>query len=218
MRYKTLVFLVAGLWLLIDFLALPRSTGVKQMLGDLWSNMFPTARTSHPWHESATIHRDPEGISLDFDSKRFEEPSRVGDAVAYPTRHLYGWWAPTSEAYNTRLEVYPYVALTPAEMSDVRNLFAGHMDVIEMPEFAQWIREGRTRVVRRLPWGFVRDAAALICGAIVLIGLADRMRSAMRRLAADRRMRDGRCPKCGYDVRGAFEQPCSECGWRLQAR
>jgi len=31
------------------------------------------------------------------------------------------------------------------------------------------------------------------------------------------RIKRGRCPKCGYDLRGALEQGCSECGWGRRA-
>jgi hypothetical protein len=30
------------------------------------------------------------------------------------------------------------------------------------------------------------------------------------------RVRRGRCPKCGYDLRGSFDAGCPECGWNRQ--
>ncbi len=37
------------------------------------------------------------------------------------------------------------------------------------------------------------------------------VRDEVRRLA---HRRQGRCPRCGYDLRGEFKEGCSECGWR----
>ncbi len=31
------------------------------------------------------------------------------------------------------------------------------------------------------------------------------------------RRREGRCMKCGYDIKGEFERGCPECGWRREA-
>jgi hypothetical protein len=36
----------------------------------------------------------------------------------------------------------------------------------------------------------------------------------LRALPAALRRRRGRCPRCGYDLRGRFDEGCSECGWR----
>ena len=38
--------------------------------------------------------------------------------------------------------------------------------------------------------------------------------SVLRRLI---RIKRGRCPKCGYDVRHALSGGCPECGWNRQA-
>jgi len=32
------------------------------------------------------------------------------------------------------------------------------------------------------------------------------------------RRKRGRCPRCGYDLRGALENGCSECGWRREEK
>lgn len=36
----------------------------------------------------------------------------------------------------------------------------------------------------------------------------------VRRWPARRREKRGRCPNCGYDLRGRLDAGCSECGWR----
>lgn len=38
----------------------------------------------------------------------------------------------------------------------------------------------------------------------------------LRRFGRWRRMRRGRCPACGYDLRGKLDAGCSECGWRRE--
>jgi hypothetical protein len=46
----------------------------------------------------------------------------------------------------------------------------------------------------------------------LLFGFA-RLASAKRAI----RRRRGRCPRCGYDLRGALENGCPECGWNRQS-
>ena len=45
---------------------------------------------------------------------------------------------------------------------------------------------------------------------MVLAGL---LASVARGSKAERRRRRGWCPKCGYDIKGAFGEGCPECGW-----
>jgi hypothetical protein len=65
--------------------------------------------------------------------------------------------------------------------------------------------------------GFIIDSVIAAMGwwMIFLLLLAG-LRS-LRRLPAALRRRRGRCPQCGYDLRGNFDAGCSECGWRRHA-
>ena len=58
---------------------------------------------------------------------------------------------------------------------------------------------------------------AVVIGACI-VGLVVFDTSLLRRLRnrldrRSRRMKQGFCPECGYDLRGEFTRPCSECGW-----
>ena len=47
----------------------------------------------------------------------------------------------------------------------------------------------------------------------ILLYLAIAGSGALRRLI---RLKRGRCPRCGYDLRGALQAGCPECGWNRQ--
>jgi hypothetical protein len=51
--------------------------------------------------------------------------------------------------------------------------------------------------------------------ALALLVLSARL---LRRIPGFVRKRRGRCPTCGYDLRGKLEDGCSECGWRRSSR
>ena len=71
-----------------------------------------------------------------------------------------------------------------------------------------WLPEGA-----RLPmWA----GTLVIAGGVAWIVVFDTRLPRRLRNRLDyrsRRMKQGRCPECGYDLRGEFTRPCSECGW-----
>ena len=72
----------------------------------------------------------------------------------------------------------------------------------------------RMRPTRPLWPGFAVNSllyAALWWIVLVLFAWLIRF---IRRWPARRREKRGRCPACGYDLRGGFDAGCSECGWR----
>jgi len=97
---------------------------------------------------------------------------------------------------------------------------AGSMNTVErgtivIPISAGWpalaiFGIGGTRPVPLWP-GFVIDT--LFYGAI-WFGVFFGFTSAKRFI----RVRRGRCPRCGYDLRGQSAQGCPECGWNREER
>lgn len=53
--------------------------------------------------------------------------------------------------------------------------------------------------------------AIVLWPAVMLCVFAARRLLTLKRR---RRVRRGRCPQCGYDLKATFDQGCSECGWR----
>jgi hypothetical protein len=94
------------------------------------------------------------------------------------------------------------------ELSNAGRLWIG----VKHPEFisvASSVNPRRLPVVPCWP-GFLIDSIfyalilwLLIPGPFVL-----------RRLI---RIKRGRCPKCGYDLRGDLKRGCPECGWNREA-
>ena len=64
-----------------------------------------------------------------------------------------------------------------------------------------------------LAWitGFIAVTWLLTGGLIAVQNAADHV----RRL---KRLDRGRCPACGYDVRGDLSERCPECGWQQAAK
>ncbi len=70
-------------------------------------------------------------------------------------------------------------------------------------------------------WVFITQAYGKLFGIVVLILL---LASAARIgwvawqqkfwTTARMRRREGKCMRCGYDIKGEFERGCPECGWR----
>ncbi len=60
--------------------------------------------------------------------------------------------------------------------------------------------------LRPIWWGFLADTVIFASIAFALLGIFPAMRALRRR--------KGRCPQCGYDLRGALDAGCPECGWR----
>ncbi len=82
-------------------------------------------------------------------------------------------------------------------------------NAIEWPTRFERVYEVRLLPLRPIWPGFVIDTlfyAAIWCG--VIFGFT----SAKRLIRAKR----GRCPRCGYDLRGALATGCSECGWNRE--
>jgi hypothetical protein len=54
----------------------------------------------------------------------------------------------------------------------------------------------------------------ILAGLIVngVVAFAVRSRASLRRT----RRESGRCPECGYDLRGELAEGCPECGWNRQ--
>jgi hypothetical protein len=61
--------------------------------------------------------------------------------------------------------------------------------------------------------GFLVDA---LFYAIVWLAIAVLAVNSFRVASALMRTRVGWCPRCGYDLRGALEKACSECGWNRE--
>lgn len=78
-------------------------------------------------------------------------------------------------------------------------------------EYTGGLQLGRVLLPRRFLWrGVILDTLfySVLIG-LLLVGTSQG-RARLRRAR-------GRCPKCGYDLRGRLEEGCPECGWRRSA-
>jgi hypothetical protein len=208
-------------WLAIDFLTLPATSGVKRLLTSAFDSLVQRARSGpHSYTETAWIVQRGGLLELSSDFEK-DEPAYVGTVMANPSCRRAGWWAPTHEAFRANVVSFFEVELTDEQLQQVRDLFATHLasqPLEHMTEYAQWVREGRTHVARSLPWGYVRNSVAITMAFILLIACLDWMLSRLLRWRDGRVMRRGCCPKCGYLLRYEFSAGCPECGWRREVR
>jgi len=73
--------------------------------------------------------------------------------------------------------------------------------------FQPWISAPRAFPLRPIWPGFTIDT---LFYAAIWFGVCFGFASAKRAI----RRKRGRCPRCGYDLRGQLAQGCPECGWR----
>ena len=121
-------------------------------------------------------------------------------------RHRVGWPFRAFESY----QVYEQ----PGESFNVRREGLNVVTYLDYRGSQPW-PAALDRAVPRTPiWpGLLADWAIASGAWLVLFALVYGTRGLMRERAARRRRARGRCPDCGYDLKGAFDDGCSECGW-----
>lgn len=203
---RRLITFAAATWLIIDYVNLPYTAGVHDLL--------PQTRTRccGNWFHQASIHRDAAGLSLEFNYELFDESTWIGDASVFDRCHLIGWWAPTVDRYRPTLDIYAEPALTDDEIAFVRSEFVNYFASIGELDFAQWVRDGRTKVDRLLLFGYMRNTLAFLCALLVLIATIRFTRARILSVRTDRRIERGLCSNCAYNLRGARAHRCPECG------
>jgi hypothetical protein len=197
----------AAVWLVLDFAALPHESGVKKLVRDGYSPRYSY------WYPYAWILR--QGSELMLSLQESESAVTVGSVQVSPRRRLSGWWAPTSESFDTSVQRSQIIPLTADEWRSVESQFADYLDTLAdlPPGYAQWVREGRASVTRTLWPGYVRNFFALLCALIVVGQSSFWFITFRKRRRAVRAVKQGQCLQCGYDLRGALEKGCPECGW-----
>jgi hypothetical protein len=80
-----------------------------------------------------------------------------------------------------------------------------------------WI--GETRMARVRAWGIVANPTmstefAALFGLFIPAAIILTSAWLLSGLRAGRRREQGRCPRCGYDLKFKYEAGCPECGWR----
>ena len=109
---------------------------------------------------------------------------------------------------------WPMLALECEFRIDNKNNASNVMNGAVIPGAPPWSLPPST-AVRALPFkpmwfGFTLNTVFFSSGWwIVLAGTPP-----LRRWIRERR---GRCPQCGYDLRGNFQTGCAECGWHKRA-
>lgn len=219
-HFSRLLLTCAAPYIAVDFLALPKSAGVKQLINVWCDPLIGVARSGKGVLSfDAAIHQDQEGLTLNFAPGRHTDADVVGHVCVFPARRLEGFWAATSERFRPKL----YFAVFPPkepfddrELSSIRDQFADYMQSDgsqEMVEFAQWIREGREVVARPLVMGYLRNGGSGFCALIILMHLMQSSRNKLESARESRLLSEGRCPKCQFDLTGNCEAGCPECGW-----
>jgi len=136
--------------------------------------------------------REPGSVRMmgtEFSEEEFEVRRTLGNNA---TRDIAGW---------------PCGALSGAFFTDRASRTTKSESLVTVRR--NWLLPGSLIPVAIEPVGFVIDTLfyAAIWGALYF-GFT----SAKRFIRAKR----GRCPRCGYDLRGAQKNGCSECGWNRE--
>jgi hypothetical protein len=137
--------------------------------------------------------------------RRYPRPPYVRLSI-----HQFGWPMRAAEWHSHDVSGVP--RRVEATMHEAAAHAAGLRTGIEHPSF---IPVGKSYEPRRLPvlptWpGFAVDT--LLYALILWLLISGPF--ALRRLI---RIKRGRCPKCGYDLRHALSGGCPECGWNREA-
>jgi hypothetical protein len=83
---------------------------------------------------------------------------------------------------------------------------------IALPELPDWVVASRHRQV--LPNQV--DSIGFVLNTLFYAAVSAWMWFAFGSARPGIRRRRGRCPMCGYDLRGTLEKGCSECGWNRE--
>lgn len=135
-----------------------------------------------------------------------------------------GAWAATRERITASMEFEPYRdgAFSAAEMIEARLLAAarfGQTDGGRWGPTAVRAAGGAVEWSRLLWLGYLHDAASLgaTIGFVWSLGWVPRTVAAVRDRRGKQRLAAGRCPGCGYELRGLAAGVCPECGTQVPA-
>lgn len=139
-----------------------------------------------------------------------------------------GFIAPCVEIIDHRLRWVesPPSTLSQSQLDDIRVRFASLVESITGPLGGQGplpdlLRSHSGQTTRLLPLGILHDLAALpIWAAAAYSVLTMPAWPFWQHFGVSTRataLRRGRCPRCGYDIRGLVETRCPECGEKWAA-
>ena len=118
---------------------------------------------------------------------------------------------------------WPMLALASTQVPGRRTAQVQRLEGIDLgPPPASRFGRGVVVLHRMLPtrplWpGFAVNS--LLCTALwwIVLAMLVWVIRIIHRWPARRRVKRGRCPNCGYDLRGKLDAGCSECGWKRAA-
>ena len=80
-------------------------------------------------------------------------------------------------------------------------------DGVEVYRFRGVFHDGNVERGDAIVFGIVTPLLMIVASVVLLIGGRH-----------SQRVTAGRCLKCGYDLKGNFDQGCPECGWRRDTK